>query len=245
MTFLAFRSALTRRAVLSSGAALAVLALSGCGPAAVSGTTLRIGYQKSGALVTAKRRGTLAAAVKAAGIETVEWIEFQYGPPLVEALTAGSLDIGGVGDAPPIFAQSGGANFVYVAAARTSGASGGVLVPGTSTVSSVAELKSKRLCFTRGTSANVTAIRALKSGGLSLGDVEYINLNPVDSAAAFAQGSIDAWVIWDPYFTTALLQQKARVLVPGETLGGRPSLCWLPGPMPNSKAIASGRRSMR
>ena len=42
------------------------------------------------------------------GIE-VKWIDFQFGPPLLEAINVGSVDFGYVGDAPPIFAQAAGA----------------------------------------------------------------------------------------------------------------------------------------
>ena len=53
----------------------------------------------------------------------VKWVEFTYGPPLLEALNVGSIDFGAVGDAPPIFAQAARARLLYVAATPSRGAS--------------------------------------------------------------------------------------------------------------------------
>ena len=54
--------------------------------------------------------------MKTLGIDRVKWVEFQFGPPMLEALGAGAIDLGSVGDTPPIFAQAGGSNLVYAAA---------------------------------------------------------------------------------------------------------------------------------
>ncbi|PLN19797.1 aliphatic sulfonate ABC transporter substrate-binding protein, partial [Klebsiella pneumoniae] len=39
-----------------------------------------------------------------------------------------------------------------------------------------------------------------------------------DARAAFQQGNVDAWAIWDPYYSAALLQGGARVLTDGTDL---------------------------
>lgn len=81
--------------------------------------TFSIGYQKSsGILVTARQHQVLEKRLKELGVEQVRWVEFQFGPPLLEALGAGAVDLGTVGDTPPIFAQAAGAKLVYVASAR-------------------------------------------------------------------------------------------------------------------------------
>ena len=65
----------------------------------------RIGFQKSGPLLVAKQNRDFEKAFEPLGI-AVTWVEFTYGPPLLEALNVGSIDFGAVGDAPPIFAQA-------------------------------------------------------------------------------------------------------------------------------------------
>lgn len=188
----------------------------GCAPSP-SGVSVRIGHQKNGVLLLARRSGRLEKALAAAPAAQVSWLEFSAGPPLLEAMAVGSLDVGSTGDAPPVFAQASGAPIVTVAAVPLQGGAGGVLTPATSTVQSVKDLKGKRLAFTRGSSAHNAAAAILEQAGLTLADVEQVPLAPADAAAAFAQGGIDGWVIWDPYFTSAIKDGGARVL-PGAPL---------------------------
>ncbi len=201
-----------RRRVLAG--ALSAVALAGCGGAQpkAAGARLRVGFQKNGILLLAKRSGRLDEAMKAEPAAQVEWLEFSSGPPLLEAMSVGSLDLGYTGDTPPIFAQAAGAPIMYVAAAPLSGAAGGILVPAKSTAKTVADLKGKRFCFTRASSAHNSAAVLLEQAGLTLNDIEPINLSPADASAAFAQGNIDGWLIWDPFFTSAVNQLGARAL---------------------------------
>src|ERR1700754_2845703 len=67
----------------------------------------RIGYQKNGVLVIARQQAALEKRFAKSGVD-VKWIEFSAGPPMMEAMNAGSIDFGQVGDTPPIFAQAAG-----------------------------------------------------------------------------------------------------------------------------------------
>src|SRR5688572_8209083 len=77
--------------------------------------TVQIGYQKSGAPFLLKSRAAQLEQRLAREGAQVRWVEFQAGPPLLEAMRGGAVDVGYTGEAPPIFAQSGGVPFVYVA----------------------------------------------------------------------------------------------------------------------------------
>ena len=91
---------------------------------------VRIGFQKGSAiLLLARKQQVIETRLKALGVPSVKWVEFQFGPPMLEALGAGVIDLGSVGDTPPIFAQAGGSNLVYAAA--TPSAQHAVLVPKT------------------------------------------------------------------------------------------------------------------
>lgn len=204
-----------RRALL--GAALAVpglAVLTACGPGggADAGLRVRIGHQKNGILLLTRRSGRLDEALRAEPAAAVSWLEFPSGPPLLEALAVNSIDLGATGDAPPVFAQAAGTDLVYAAAVPLSGRAGGVLVQADSPLQSVADLRGKRVAYARGTSAHNAAAEMLEAAGLSLSDITEVNLAAADAQAAFAQGGIDAWVIWDPFFTSARLAQNARVL---------------------------------
>ena len=173
---------------------------------------VRIGYQKNGALVLVKQQQLLLGSGLVA-----EWVEFPSGPPLLEALAAGAVDFGATGDTPPIFAQAAGSELVYVGAQPSPGANEAILVPASSPIRSVAELRGKRVAFTRGSSAHAAVLRNLEAVGLRMSDIQPVLLQPPDAGAAFRSGAVDAWAIWDPFFAVAQLEPTTRVLITDET----------------------------
>lgn len=202
------------RRLLVSILLLAFSALPGPG-AADQPQSLRFGYQKDGLPLIVKQQGLLAARLARAGI-SVSWVEFQSGPPMLEALNAGSIDVGWVGDTPPIIAQAAGASLVYVAAIPDPGRRSGILVHADSGIRTLADLKGKRVAFARGSSAHHVVVAALAAAGLAYGDIQAIDLQPADAAAAFRNGSVDAWAIWDPFFALGERFPNTRVLTTAE-----------------------------
>jgi len=186
-----------RLSVVAAAAGVPGLSLAQ-GPPGRAPKELRIGYQKNGVLVIARQQATLERKLGAFGVE-VKWIEFTSGPPMLEAMNVGSIDVGQVGDTPPIFAQAAGAAIVYVAGQPITNGQG-ILVKQGSDIRTLADLEGKRVAFTRGSSAHNVTVLALEKGGLAYQDIVPVNLSPPDAAAAFVRGSIDAWAIWDPYF---------------------------------------------
>lgn len=178
---------------------------------------LRIGYQKYGTLVILKGRGTLEKRLAPEGIE-VKWNEFTAGPVLLEGLNVGSIDFGTAGEAPPIFAQAAGANLVYVGNEPPAPTAEAIIVPKNSTLKTVADLKGKRVALNKGSNVHYLLVKALEKAGLAYKDIEVIFLAPADARAAFERGSVDAWVIWDPFLAAAEKQLGARILADGTGL---------------------------
>ena len=176
---------------------------------------IRIGTQKGGFFPAVRQRHTLEDTFKPLGIE-IKWIDFQFGPPLLEAINVGSVDFGFVGDSPPIFAQAGRAMIRYVAAVKSDGSTQAIIVPQDSPIRTLADLKGKRIAFGRGSSAHNLLVAALEKAGLGWGDITPAPLAPTDATAAFLKGSVDAWSIWDPYLALAELKEKARVIAFGK-----------------------------
>jgi len=177
---------------------------------------IRIGYQKTGVLVIARQQAILEKHFAARGI-AVKWVEFSSGPPMMEAMSSGSVDLGAVGDAPPIFAQAAGGNIVYVAGSPVSNGQG-ILVQGDSGIRTLADLRGKRIGVGKGTSAHNLLIAALEKAGLKYDDITPVYLSPPDAGPAFANHSIDAWAIWDPYFAIGE-KQGGRILVNADEVG--------------------------
>lgn len=199
-------------AVLSMSTALA-----GVGASYGQDKVVRIGFQKYGKLVLLKSKGSLEEKLKPLGYR-VSWTEFPSGPPLLEALNVGAIDFGISGETPPIFAQAAGAPLVYLAYDPPAPQGEAILVPGDSPLKSVAELKGKKVALNKGSNVHYLLVKALEKAGLKYTDIQPVFLAPSDALAAFTRGSVDAWVIWDPYEAAAEASTGARVLVDGTGL---------------------------
>ena len=172
---------------------------------------LRIGYQKTAILLVVKARQSLEQRFASQGV-TVKWVEFAFGPPLLEAVNAGAVDYGYTGDSPPIFAQAAHANINYVAVIPARGYGQAIVVPADSPAQKLSDLKGKKIGVAKGSSAHNLLVSALESENIAWSDIVPVYLAPADAASAFSRGAIDAWSIWDPFYAIAELKQKARAL---------------------------------
>ena len=179
-------------------------------PAQLSGVTLRVGDQKGGsAQVLLRAAGLLDDAPY-----KIQWSMFTSGPPMLEAANANAIDIGQVGNTPPVFSAAAGGNVDIVAALR--GPVGdAVLVPKDSTLADLADLRGKTIAVAKGSSANGTLLATLTKAGLKPTDVTIAYLQPSDAYAAFTQGSVAAWAVWEPYVSEASAKLGAKPLVGG------------------------------
>ena len=190
------------------------IALAGVGASYGQDKVVRIGFQKYGKLVLLKSKGTLEDKLKAAGYKVV-WTEFPSGPPLLEALNVGAIDFGNTGEAPPIFAQAAGAPIQYVAYEPPAPKGEAILVPKDSKLTSVADLRSKKVALNKGSNVHYLLVKALEKAGVKYSEVEPVFLAPADARAAFERGAVDAWVIWDPFQAAAEAATGARTLADG------------------------------
>jgi sulfonate transport system substrate-binding protein len=225
------------RFVAATVLALAGLAAAGCSSSSSSTAGATAGSSSPAAASTAvdlstvtlnigDQKGTGAEAVlTAAGLLNtlpfhINWSDFTSGPPLLQAMASGSVDIGGVGDAPPVFAASGGEQVEIVGARETSdGDQDAVVVPKDSPITSIAQLRGKKIAYASGSSGNYDLLTVLSKAGLTMKDVTPVNLQPADALAAFTSGDVDAWDIWPPYVQQVVAQDNARVLATGGTYG--------------------------
>ncbi|OUL32756.1 aliphatic sulfonate ABC transporter substrate-binding protein [Nostoc sp. 106C] len=176
---------------------------------------INIGHQSgTPGLNLLKAQGLLEKRLAPEGIQ-VKWISFQGGPPMMEAMAAGSVDIGNVGNLPPVFAQAGGNPIVYVAATGSNAGAQAIIVPKDSPIKTLADLKGKKLAIQKGTALQYFVLKALESAKLTLNDIQPIYLKIPDSTTAFEGGNVDALPIGDPYLASKELNDSIHVLVRG------------------------------
>ncbi|MCJ2082455.1 ABC transporter substrate-binding protein [Methylobacterium sp. J-090] len=166
------------------------------------------------------QRGNARALMEAAGVldglpYTLAWSEFPAAAPLLEALNAGAIDVGGVGDAPFTFAAAAGVPVKAFLAFRNRQDGLAILAAKDSPLRTVHDLKGKRIATNRGSIGHQVVLAALEEAGLPADAVTLSFLPPADAKIALASGSVDAWATWEPYTSTAELAGIARVVRDG------------------------------
>lgn len=179
--------------------------------------SVRIGYQKGASVNILKERGTLEAKLEKVGYK-VQWTEFAGGPALLEALNVGSIDFGHTGEAPPIFAQAAGAPLVYLAHTELNQKAEAILVHEDSDIKTAQDLVGKKVALNKGSNVHYLLVQYLNANGVSYSDVDVQFLPPADARAAFDSKNVDAWVIWDPFYSSAVVGSNAKVLSDGTDL---------------------------
>jgi len=181
------------------------------GPRPSAGTTVRIGYQRFGLLWMLRTSGALDRAMSSRGA-TVSWTEFPSGVELVESLRVGALDLGVVGEGPPLLAQAMRAPFVYLAAEPPAPGGEAILVRRDSPIHTVRDLYGRRVVLSKGANVHYLLLRALEEAGLSPDALEIVFAAPAEGRTMFESGGADAWVAWDPWLAVAEHEGNARVL---------------------------------
>ncbi|MFI7412647.1 ABC transporter substrate-binding protein [Streptomyces sp. NPDC049627] len=197
------------------------LLLTACGGNASAGTGSDTDGKGSLTLDVGDQKGGSEAILRAAGeLENldykIKWSTFTSGPPLLEAVNAEAVDVGGVGNTPPVFAAGAGSKITVVAAFHGTSKGDAILVPHDSRLTKPEQLKGRSIAVAQGSSANYQLVASLKAAGLSLSDVDVKYLQPADALAAFTSGKVDAWAVWDPYTSQVLLSRQGRILTTGD-----------------------------
>lgn len=176
----------------------------------LSGVTLR----------AADLQGFTSQVFEAAGLlddvpYRIEWAEFPSGPPAIEAMNADALDVGSMADTPEIFALAGGVQTTIVGGALPADPSISqmeILAPEDSGIESVEDLAGHTVAAADQTVLQYFLLAAVADAGLSLDDIEPINLQPADANAAYASGEVDAFVGIEPLSTIATSQVPSVVV---------------------------------
>jgi sulfonate transport system substrate-binding protein len=93
------------------------------------------------------------------------------------------------------------------------------VVPKGSPITSISQLKGKKIAYASGSSGNYNLLTVLNKASLTTKDVNLVNLQPADALAAFTSGSVEAWDVWPPYVQQVVAQNGAKVIATGSAYG--------------------------
>lgn len=179
---------------------------------------VKIGVQGSGGIFGKAQEDQLFEKAFAEFGAKVEWVEFQSGPSMTEAMASNNLDFAGLGNMPIIAAQAANIPFTVISQILEGEKNVGVVVNSSSEITSLKDLVGKKVAVGKGTNAYDFLFRGLAKEGINPEKLEVINLNPDEAQAAFDARSVDAWAIWEPYLSINTLSGKGTIIADGEKL---------------------------
>ena len=188
------------------------------------------------------QRGNARAILQAAGElnnlpYTLDWHEFANAAPLLEAMRAGSIDAGSVGDAPLTFAVAAGLDAKGILATKYAG--NAIIVKKGSPIHSVRDLAGKRIATVKGSSGHNLALQALLRASVAVDKVNFVFTTPAEATLVLDQGGVDAVSTWEPYVSFATHQSGAEIIADGKDY---PALNYL---IASNQAIAAKSAELR
>lgn len=152
------------------------------------------------------------------GVE-LQYVEFTYGPPMVESLAAGELDIALLGNLPVFTGVSNGTDLkvIYLTLLTENGLNGIIAGPD-SGIESVADLKGKNVGVPIGSAAHLGLELILNTVDLTLDDINLVNIAAADIATSLSNKEIDAAALWETNLTKALLRSGGTLIATSKSV---------------------------
>lgn len=150
-------------------------------------------------LYIVEENGWLEEALAEAGYDIkVTYTEFESGPPENEAFATGQQDIGVMGNVPAISGIASGQERDIIGIAYNGEKTLGIMVQNDSSITAVNELAGKKIGIVIGSIAQDYLNAMLENAGISMEDVELINLGVSELETALLTGQVDAVAMWNP-----------------------------------------------
>ncbi|VIF72317.1 ABC transporter sulfonate-family extracellular solute-binding protein [Clostridioides difficile] len=147
----------------------------------------------------------------------VNFHEITTGPEQTQALAAGEIDfLHALGGTSALIAASNGVELKILNTYSRS-PKGFMILTNTNSIKSAADLVGKKVAGPKGTILHQVLISALDKEGLSMDDVEFVNMGIPEASAALSDGSIDAALIAGPAALKAM-KSGSKLVANGEGL---------------------------
>lgn len=203
----------------SSGSSSSATTASDSG-SSTQGVTVNLGILQGATLAAvAKHIGSLEEELAKQGAKVKYQGPFPAMVPAIEAMNAGDVDITYGSISAAVGALAGKSDFKIFAIEPEQPTNEGIIVSKDSGITSLADLKGKKIAVNEAGTGEYLALLALEKAGLSKDDVTLVNLAPPEAAAAFGSGQVDAWATWSSFTGLAEDEMGGKMLIDGGELG--------------------------
>jgi len=175
---------------------------------AVAETKLNIAYMPNYASLWSVVTGINQGYFAEEGFD-VQLVEFADGPTIISAMESGSIDMGYIGPGAHKLCINGRAK---IFALSQIGDADHVLASQKAGISTVADLKGKKVGYSSGTSSEMILQYALEEAGMTWDDIQAFEMDASALVTAMMSGSIDACACWSPSTTTIINASAGDVI---------------------------------
>jgi sulfonate transport system substrate-binding protein len=183
---------------------------------------VNIAIQPSAAFIPlyiAKENGWIEDALKEYNV-TVNWNEFESGPPINESMASGESDIGTLGDVPTVSAIAAGQENEIFAMAAEGPESYALLVASDSKIENAGQLKGKKIATVLGSTGHNLTSKLLANYDLDVNsDIELVNIAAGDASTVLSTGEVDAVAIWEPNVSRLVSEGIGKIIGTGSDCG--------------------------
>jgi NitT/TauT family transport system substrate-binding protein len=141
----------------------------------------------------------------------VELVIMEDTPIKMGALMAGQIDlVASTVDEFPIYMKPGKMLHYVLAVDNSKGGDG---VVANKDITSIADLKGKKVAFEQGSVSQFFLNALLKDAGMTEADIEPVNMAATDAGVAFAAKQVDAAVTWEPALSQGAKSEHGHMLL--------------------------------
>ncbi len=127
------------------------------------------------------------------------YVKFLSGPAMFAALQSKSIDVTEMTVAPFVNGVSNGVPMVAISVAFNEGGVNALVARKGSGITSVKDLRGKKVAATKGSLSYFGLARELSRNGMSLDDIQFLNMPVPTIIPAMQHGDVDAAWAWEPW----------------------------------------------
>lgn len=124
---------------------------------------------------------------------TVNLVEFADGPTIIAAMESGSIDVGYIGQGAHKLCINGRATIFAL-----SHISNGDALIGGKGITTVEDLKGKKVAYSSGSSSEDILVNSLTKYGMTMNDIDAFDMDASAIVTAMLSGGVDACATWSP-----------------------------------------------
>ena len=142
----------------------------------------------------------------------IEWLAFDSGPSINEAIASGEIDVGLVGSVPVSTAVADDLPLQVYFIINVIGDSEALAVTETSGIAGIEDLPGKTIAVPFGSTSHFSLLSAIKQANIDPAEIQILDMQPQDILAAWQVGDIEGAFVWQPTLSR-LVDEDANILL--------------------------------